>query len=169
MVYPGSTSFFMPADIAVPIVETAAADGLRNYQAARKQTVFSPAVQSYLEDLEFIMLTSSDFNSFMRASARLQDAVQQDNNLKTDEQKLLDSTVQLARSSITYWNGESEWDIFTFRKPGKGKFWADIGGFLFGVGAAVVLNANLGTGIDPLEAGTAVGGFASAVAEALEE
>lgn len=53
---------------------------------------------SHLEDLEFIMLTSSDCNSFMRASARLQEAVQQDNNLKTDEQKLLDSTVQLARS-----------------------------------------------------------------------
>jgi hypothetical protein len=85
-----------------------------------------------------------------------------------DKGKVL-GTIALAKHSIQYWNTQSDDDIFDqdIIEKRRGKFWADVGGFIAGFVGGLVYNNNNGDGTDvnPFGTGVSVGSLASKAAD----
>lgn len=164
-VYPAQT-FSFPEELGRPISETSAADGYSDYRFWKSRTGMGSAVKHYLSELESILLTSNSHPELLIFVSLLDKEIASDAALKNDQIDFLLATNNLARATVTYWNGEANRDIFNVdiieRKSSP--FWSDIAGFIGGFTGQLVLNNNGGSG-NPFTSGVTTGGFASALAK----
>ena len=162
--------FSFPEELGRPVAETSAADGYNDYRFWKSRTGMGSAVEDYLSELEGILLTSKNYPELMIVVALLDREIASDPFLKNEQVDFLLATTNLARSSVTYWNGGAEQDIFDgdiIERKG-GPFWADVAGFIGGFTGQLVYNNNGGSG-NPFTTGATTGGFASALAKLREE
>lgn len=168
-VYP-EEEFSYPEELGRPICEASAADGYNDYRFWKSRTGLGSVVENYLSELESILLTSKNYPEYMIVVALLDREIASDPLLKNEQVDFLLATTNLARSSVTYWNGEAEQDIFDgdIIENKGGPFWADVAGFIGGFTGQLVYNNNGGSG-NPFTTGATTGGFASALAKLREQ
>ena len=111
-------------------------------------------------------MTSND--AFIANTEDIVNQILNDEQLSDDSRNVLLGAVSLAKHSYLFWDS---YDRTSRASRAKGKFWADVGGFVGGFTGALIYNNNNGSGFDanPFGAGVAVGGFASKLAEKEED
>ena len=116
--------------------------------------------KAYLNVVESILLSDFENEQFIGEMDQVAVQVLDDGQINTQSKEILLGTISLAKHSYLYWKEHDG------ANRAKGKFWADIGGFVGGFVGSLTYNNNNGGGTDvnPFSTGVSVGTAASALA-----
>ncbi len=162
--------FLLPSE-ALTEDDHIAEDGYRYYQEVQKRVSAIAAVREAFEQLEGTILLSPDLANFNRSIDQQALETLQSLDCNDQEKALVLGSLSLAKGTVAYWNAQD--DIFDgdVVARGRGKFWADLGGFVSGFTGALAYNNNNGgaSDVNPFASGVATGGFASSLVDDEEE
>ncbi len=116
--------------------------------------------KAYLNVVESILLSDFENEQFIGEMDQVAIQLLDDEHISTQSKEILLSTISLAKHSYLFWK---EYDG---ANRAKGKFWADVGGFVGGFVGSLTYNNNNGGGTDvnPFSTGVSMGTAASALA-----
>lgn len=134
-----------------------AQDGYGYFENFQKQLSTKGPIKAAFEKLEETVMLSPDLKSFNRSIDQQVLEITKSQAFATEETILILGSLSLAKGTVAYWNAQN--DIFEgdVIERIRGKFWADLGGFIIGAGAELLSDdENYGDAIlTGLEAGAA--------------
>ncbi|MDA7880379.1 hypothetical protein N9A76_02880 [Mariniblastus sp.] len=134
-----------------------AQDGYGYFENFQKQLSTKGPIKGAFQKLEETIMLSSDLKSFNRSIDQQVLEITKSQAFTTEETILILGSLSLAKGTVAYWNAQN--DIFEgdIIERIRGKFWADLGGFIIGAGAELLSDEmNYGDAIlTGLEAGAA--------------
>ena len=134
-----------------------AQDGYGYFENFQKQLSTKGPIKGAFQKLEETIMLSPDLKSFNRSIDQQVLEITKSQAFATEETILILGSLSLAKGTVAYWNAQN--DIFEgdVIERIRGKFWADLGGFIIGAGAELLSDdENYGDAIlTGLEAGAA--------------
>ncbi|SNS03183.1 hypothetical protein [Dokdonia pacifica] len=145
-------------------INSIAGDGYNYYTHIWVEGYIEDREKAYLGDLELVLSSGTSNDEFIANTEEIVGRVLSDEQLSVDSRNTLLGAISLAKHSYLFWDHHEQGGRAS---RAKGKFWADVGGFIGGFTGSLAYNNNNGNGFDvnPFGAGVAVGGFASKLAE----
>jgi len=140
-----------------------AQDGYGYFENFQKQISTKGPIKGAFQKLEETIMLSPDLKSFNRSIDQQVLEITKSQAFTTKETILMLGSLSLAKGTVAYWNAQN--DIFEgdVMERIRGKFWADLGGFIIGAGAEL-LSEEMNYG-DAILTGLEAGAAASALYE----
>ena len=140
-----------------------AQDGYGYFENFQKQISTKGPIKGAFQKLEETIMLSPDLKSFNRSIDQQVLEITKSQGFTTKETILMLGSLSLAKGTVAYWNAQN--DIFEgdVMERIRGKFWADLGGFIIGAGAEL-LSEEMNYG-DAILTGLEAGAAASALYE----